>query len=287
MKKYFQKREKYFTYPPKRLRKEICDLYKTSIKTEKPDLMNKYCVLAYIATDQNKCLNVFNIDLERFMFIKKIMYKDTEHESKYNDVVNALVWKYIVKTDSHTYRFIHPAVSKAVYLSSNHYTNYIIEVGEIKDILEFIRSYRYQVSVHDLVLKLENVVLYHILCERLISTLIPQPDLVKNIGEYIYHQFIKLCDRDFLVVLFHNMDNDMMYAYFSIRTENRKKNKMKEEKTNVNEENRDANVNQINNGNEEISKTKRSHYLPCTMISLMEHLTRKGKDRWIYTTKDI
>ncbi|CAC5390508.1 unnamed protein product [Mytilus coruscus] len=280
--KHLQKGEKYFTYPPKRLRKEICDLYETSIKTEKPDLMNKYCVLAYIATDKKKCLDVFNIDLKRFTLLKKIIYKDTEHESQFNDVVDTLVWKYVVKTDNHTYRFIHPAVSKAVYLSSDHFTNYITVEGEIEDIIELIRSVKYEVSVDDLVLKLESVEQYHILCERLISTLIPQPDLVKNIGEYIYHQFIKMRDREFLVILFYNL-----VACFSIGTEKQKEIKRKEEKTNVNEENPDENVNQIDNGNEDISKTKNNHYLPFTMIPLMEHLTRTGIDGWIYTNEDI
>ncbi|XP_052057863.1 uncharacterized protein LOC127698451 [Mytilus californianus] len=284
-KHYLQKEEKYFINPPKFLRREIADLYKTSVESKKTDLMNKYCVLAYIATDKRHCIDLStgNTNVKKFQELMTIIYH-TSTESPLEDIVDhadSLVWKYLVNSDDHTYKFIHPIVSKAVFLSSQHFIQPLIQEGEIEDIIELIRGVKYEHSVGELVLKLEEKELYNILCERFTSVLIEKPDLDEKIGDYIYHHFVKILDENFIMILFHNLEK---HFSFEVKKQNEileksKKKVMKE----VIEGEADANVNQMPLGKKDSSKTENSYYSPSTMITLIKHLTRTSRDLWIYS----
>ncbi|CAC5425520.1 CHL1 [Mytilus coruscus] len=283
--KHLKKREKYFTNPPKSLRKEIKDLYISSLERKKQDLMNTYCVLVYISTDKSHCLDSSNFNFARIQQIMKIIYNYTAIESPLdaiavNDIAESLVGKYLVKSDDHTYKFIHPAVLKAVFLSSEYFTKYIVEEGGKEDIIDYIRSEQYEELEGELVLKLETKT-YPALCERLLNLLLERPHFGEKIGDYIYHHFISLHDQNFLKTFFLNLEK-----YFPLQLVMEKENKIlekygsiRQKKTKLNKES--ACVNITDSG-----KTKTSQSSPLPMIRMFEHLTRSGRDSWIFTVDE-
>ncbi|CAC5425518.1 unnamed protein product [Mytilus coruscus] len=284
--KHLKKREKYFTNPPKSLRKEIKDLYISSLERKKQDLMNTYCILVYVSIDKSHCLDSSNTDFARIQQIKKIIYDYTAVESPLdaiavNDIAESLVGKYLVKSDDHTYKFIHPAVLKAVFLSSEYFTKYIVEEGGKEDIIDYIRSEQYEVLEGELVLKLETKT-YPALCIRLLNLLLERPHFGEKIGDYIYHHFISLHDQNFLKTFFLNLEK-----YFPLQIVMEKENKIlekcgsiREKKTKVNKESAFVNIT-------DFGKTKTSQSSPLPMIRMFEHLTRSGRDSWIFTVDEV
>ncbi|XP_063427434.1 uncharacterized protein LOC134710945 [Mytilus trossulus] len=280
-----KKGEKYFTNPPKFLVDEICDLYQSVLKNKEPELFKEYFILVYLATDDRLCFDVSVTDMGRIRQVNQLINGGKTHinyeMSAFKDVADKLVakFKYIIKCDDHTYRFIHPSVLKAVFLSSEHLLNHFIENGDVEDIIEFVRSFLYEATDDDIVLKLKED-RYNILCERLIFMMTEKE---KKIGHYIYDCFIKLQDTSFLNVL-----TPKLQCVASIR-------QMQNDSSANNKDSRQSfeNVNQaaISN-NYEIEKQKRSEeapasklFSPTQMIAMIEYLTRTGEDSWIYEEK--
>ncbi|CAC5358532.1 TTN [Mytilus coruscus] len=291
-----EKGEKYFTNPPKFLVDEIRDLYQSSLKNKEPDLMKGYLILVYLATDKKLCFDVSARSAARFRQVNKLIYGGTKELKPYEmssiiDAADKLVAKnkYIINCDDHTYRFIHPCVTMAIFLSSENLLNYFIQNGDVENIIEFVRSYLYTVTDDELVLKLKDEYMYKILCERLPFMMTEKPELEKKIGHYIYDCFIKLRDKSFLSALLPKLECDSSIR--KMQNESPAKQVIMKESMNVKDDRQtvihvnqapiDYNKNQ--NTSEEAPAIK--FFSPPQLISMIEHLTRTGKDSWIYHEK--
>ncbi|CAC5366792.1 unnamed protein product [Mytilus coruscus] len=290
-----RKGEKYFTNPPKFLVDEIRDLYHSALRTKEPQLMKEYFILVYIATDERLCFDVSVSSASRFFQVNMLIYGSTKEVKSYEmscikDAADKLVAnnKYIINCDDHAYRFIHPYVAKAIFLSSEEsLLHYFIENGDVEDIIEFVRSFLYTVTDDELVLKLKDENMYNILCERLTFRMTEKPELEKKIGHYIYDCFIKLQDTSFLSVLLSKLACDSSIR--KIQKESSAKQVIMKESMNVKDDRQTViHVNQApigDNKNQNTSEKAIIFYSPPQMIAMIEHLTRTGKDSWIYREK--
>ncbi|CAG2197831.1 unnamed protein product [Mytilus edulis] len=177
--------------------------------------------------------------------------------------------------------FIHPYVSKAILLLSEKLLDYFIENGDVEDIMEFVRSSKYNITEDELVLRVTEDK-YAILCERLILVMTKQSEKENKIGHYIYDCFIDLKDTTFLNALLSKVGCDP--SLITMQTESSTEVDIKESKNNKDDRQTVMNAYQTPTSYNFDKKQNKSEeaptiifYSPPQMIAMIEHLTRTGK----------
>ncbi|CAC5392564.1 unnamed protein product [Mytilus coruscus] len=174
--KFLHLGEKYFTNPPRYLFEELKELYKTAKKNSNSiDTVNEYCILVYIMdnsyhqldlNDPNLCRKL--VELYQTFQFKCIPEKPCSNEDQKIAIEKAahrMNNKYL-KLHEGIYKFIHPCMSKAMFLSSDSMVLYLLRNGSLHDITEFVRSIDYTALESELVIKVDENY-HHILCESL------------------------------------------------------------------------------------------------------------------------
>lgn len=191
---------KYFAYPPQSLVKEIEGLYETG----KRDDQVKYCLLAYMATENEPRIDITKMDEGRFVGLQELFFKITD--DFFNEIKNAAIslTDNYLNDDEESVEFTHQYVKKAVLLSSDHLFDYFLRACSLIEIKDIIRSHEYENKGEELIKKMpaaEKDDMYELLFSKLIDELGKDSVVVKDIGVYFYNQFIKLHDKTFLTNL--------------------------------------------------------------------------------------
>lgn len=308
-----KKGEKYFTHPPKLLVDEIRDLYQSALKNKESELIKEYLnlILVYLASNKGQCFDVSVCSAVWLCQLHLLIYGETKEVKPFEvgsikDAADRLVAnnKFIINCDDHAYKFIHPYVSKAIFLSSENLLNFFIQNGDVEDLIEFVRSSLYTFTDDELVLRLKDKDTYYILCERLSFSITENCWLEKKIGHYIYDCFIKLRDTNFLNALLQNLVCLSSFDYRETQNKSPARstqvNMMKrmygkddtQTVMNVNKAQHAQLGDEFDNRNQyrfEEAPAMIRLFLPAQMIAMIEHLTRTGKDSWIYhqTISDV
>ncbi|XP_076098303.1 uncharacterized protein LOC143068266 [Mytilus galloprovincialis] len=185
----------YFTDPPRYLFEELKELYKTARKNSNSmDIVTEYSILVYILensnhqldlNDPNLCRKLVELYQTLFQF-KYIPEKPGSNEDQKISIEKALHRmnnKYL-KLHEGMYQFIHPCLSKAMFLSSDSMVYYLLQNGSLQDITEFVRSEDYTALENELVIKIDEQY-HHILCERLVIHAFEDDKLLLKVADYI------------------------------------------------------------------------------------------------------
>ncbi|XP_076098301.1 uncharacterized protein LOC143068264 [Mytilus galloprovincialis] len=221
-KEFFHLGEKYFTNPPKYLFEELKELYKTARKhSNSMDIVTEYCILVYILENSNHQLDLNDpnlcrklVELYKTIFqFKYIPEKPGSNEDQKIAIENALHRmnnKYL-KLDEDMYQFIHPCMSKAMFLSSDYMVHFLLQNGSLQYITEFVRSDHYTDLENELVIKIDEQY-HHILCERLVRHAFENHAFLQHVAQYICsywrssgHNLVNKIFKHIEFILFHSL----------------------------------------------------------------------------------
>ncbi|CAG2216621.1 unnamed protein product [Mytilus edulis] len=167
-------------------------------------------------------------------------------------------YKYL-KFHEGVYEFIHPCLLKAMFLSSESMVGYLLTNGSLHDITEFIRSEVYNALENELVIKIGEDY-YHILCERLVSHAFEDHSFLQHVAQYIYsywrsfgHNLVNMMFKHIEFTLFNSLGVHTS-DFPSLYNESLSENSLKLE----------------------------GQFQFSTIILLVDELTYKGRDPWLY-----
>ncbi|VDI28476.1 Hypothetical predicted protein [Mytilus galloprovincialis] len=196
----------YFTDPPRYLFEELKELHETATKNSNSmDTVTEYIILVYILENSNHQLDINDpnlcrkfVELYQTLFqFKYIPEKPGPNEDQKIPIEKALHRmnnKYL-KLHEGMYQFIHPCLSKAMFLSSDSMVYYLLQNGSLQDITEFVRSEDYTASENELVIKIDKQI-HHILCERLVRHAFEDHELLLKVADYI-STYWRLSGKDY------------------------------------------------------------------------------------------
>ncbi|VDI68426.1 Hypothetical predicted protein, partial [Mytilus galloprovincialis] len=264
--------EKYFTNPPIYLIEELKELYKTAKKESNcMDKINDFCILVYIMNnkDHQLDLNDHNLysqlsELYQTLFSINIPKTPGSNEAKTKSIEESLHRmnnKYL-RFHEGGYEFIHPCMLKAVLMSSESMVPYLLLNGSLNDIIEFVRSNDYTAYTameDDLVIKIGED--YHqILCERLVRCAFDDHSLLLHVAQYMY-SYWRSSGNNLVNKMFKHIEF-ILFKSLAVLTGDF-----------LSLENESSSGNSINlKGPVQFSK----------IIMLVDELTYKGRDPWIY-----
>ncbi|XP_071163602.1 uncharacterized protein [Mytilus edulis] len=194
--KFLHLGEKYFTNPPRHLVEELKELYEAARKTSNcMDKINDYCVLVYIMNSKNHQLDLNDPNLwsqldklyQTYFHFKNKPEKPGSNEDQkiaIEEAVHKMNNKFL-KFHEGVYEFINPCLLKAMFLSSKSMVPYLLENGSLHDITEFVRSEVYTALKNELVIKIGEEY-QHTLCERLVRHAFENREFLLHVSQYIY-----------------------------------------------------------------------------------------------------
>ncbi|XP_052103702.1 uncharacterized protein LOC127737209 [Mytilus californianus] len=220
--------EKYFINPPRFLVEELKELYKTARKNSNSiDRVNEYCILVYILVNSNHYLDLNDHNLcrklaelyqilFRFEFIPENPGSNEDQKISIEKAAYRMNNKYLKLHDG-IYKFIHPCMSIAMFLSSDYMVLYLLQIGSLHDITELIRSEVYTALENELVIKIDTEY-HHILCERLVRHVFENHVLLELVAQYIY-LYWSSSGNELVNKMFSHIEF-VFYQRFGIHTEN-------------------------------------------------------------------
>ncbi|CAG2229245.1 unnamed protein product [Mytilus edulis] len=210
--------------------------------------------------DPNLCRNLVEL-YQTFFNFKYIPEKPGSYEEQkiaIEEAVHRMNNKYL-KFHEGVYEFIHPCLLKAMFLSSESMVHYLLENGSLHDITEFVRSEGYNGLESELVIKI-NVDYHHILCERLVEHAFENRDSLLHVAQYIY-SYWRSSGNNFVNEMFRHIEF-ILFKSLGVDTGDP-----------LSLDNESLSEKSINlEGQVQFSK----------VTVLVDELTYKGRDPWIY-----
>ncbi|XP_076098302.1 uncharacterized protein LOC143068265 [Mytilus galloprovincialis] len=268
--KFLHLGEKYFTNPPTHLVEELKKLYEAARKPSNcRDKINDYCILVYIMNNKNHQLDLNDPNLcsqldvlyQTFFSFKNKPEKPGSNEDKkkaIEEAVHRMNNKYL-KFQEGVYEFIHPCLLKAMFLSSDSMVHFLLQNGSLHDITELVRSEHYTGFENELVIKIDENY-HHILCEKLVGHALENHSLLQHVAEYIYSYW--RLTGDYLVNKMFKHIECLLFRSLEVHTDDI-----------LSHDTGSLSESSINlEGSVQFSK----------IIILLDELTYKGRDPWIY-----
>ncbi|VDI08506.1 Hypothetical predicted protein [Mytilus galloprovincialis] len=268
--KFLHLGKKYFTNPPRQVFEELKVLYKTAKKKSNSlDTVNEYCILVYILENSNHQLDLNDPNLCRKLVEKyKILFQfkyipekpgsNEDQKIAIEKALHRMTNKYL-KLHEGKYQFIHPCLSKAMFLSSDSMVDYLLQNGSLHDITEFVRSEVYTALENELIIKIGQEY-HHILCERLVRHAFEDHSLLQHIAQYIY-PYWRLSGNNLVNMMFKHIEF-ILFKSLEVHTGD-----------------------SLSLGNESVSENIINLGRPLRFVNvilLVDELTFKGRDPWIY-----
>ncbi|CAC5425547.1 unnamed protein product [Mytilus coruscus] len=263
--------EKYFTNPPSDLFEELKELYKTARENSNCiDTINEYCILVYIMNNSNHHLDLNEnnlcrqfVELYQTLFQFKYTPERGSNEDKKIAIEKALHRmnnKYL-RFQEGVYTFIHPCLSIAMFLSSDYMVHYLLQKGSLIDITELVRSKDYTGLENELVIKIDKDY-HHILGERLMRHAFENLDALLLVTQYIY-KYWRSSSNEMVNMIFSHIEF-ILFQSFGVKTDYLQQ-----------LDGEEVSENSIKAENQ-VSLSK--------IIMLVDELTYKGRDPWIYAS---
>ncbi|XP_052072075.1 uncharacterized protein LOC127710315 isoform X2 [Mytilus californianus] len=263
--------EKHFTNPPRYLFEELRELYETSRR----DLNHAnciltiidYCVLVYVMKNHQLTLNDNNLYIDlvelyqtlfQFRYIPEKPGSNEDQKKAIEEALHRMTNKYLTFNEG-VYEFLHPCLFKAMFLSSNSVIPYLIQNGSLHDITEFVRCEVYTGLENELVININNHY-HHILCERLVRHALEDRSLLLHVAQYIY-SYWHSSGNNLVNMMFKHIEF-ILFNSLGVQTSGL-----------PSLDNRSLSENNIKLE----GKIKLSN-----IIVLVDELTYKGRDPWIY-----
>ncbi|VDI35831.1 Hypothetical predicted protein [Mytilus galloprovincialis] len=262
--------EKYFTNPPIYLVEELKELYAVAkITSNCIDTVTDYCILVYIMNNYYHQLDINDHNIYRKLdelYYTLFHFKNRpekpgsneDHKIAIQVALQRMNNKYL-KYHEGVFKFIHPCLLKAVFLSSDIMVSYLLQNGSLHDITEFFRSDIHTTLENELVIKMSKDY-HHVLCERLVRHAFESRSLLLHIAKYIF-SYWRSSGNNLVNEMFKHIEF-ILFESLDVHTDD-----------------------PLTHDNRSLSEKSIKSEGPVTfskIIMLVDELTHKGREPWIY-----